>query len=332
MGTPYRVSLLAMMHPECTYIDGPIEKLEIEIANLKGLLIYRSRLHIYWLGMFVAVALYTTLIYCQTPAYAALIAAFFSLLLTHLTAISQLGTWLTHEISHCSGLKHYHRKIETLHSQIAALYGPAKRYQEQLEPGGFPGFLAVYADILCRTEFPCEIALPQRYACIKYSTKGRGKKISIRLYGKFLESLKSFDLESALSVETFLGVDIIQASTRSSVALQCAYLISLHTCQKINQIKPNVLSQIQTIGKNAWHLSSATRLSTHWSHLQDNLLNSAGHVFTDFQVSRPSSTFKKIATDYLDLVKYTKQNKQKYNSNFPSELTYLEKDNAHSMV
>lgn len=308
MGTPYRASLLTMLHPECTFIDEAVAKIESDIAEVRDKLIKRSRLHIYWLGILLSLLIITFLILSTSPSTAALLAAFFPIPAAHFVAKSPKGLLMTSRISHWPGFRKYHKRIEVLHEKIAELYEPAKRYQAQLEPEGFPGLLAVYSDVLGQPEFPCKITLDQRRTSIAYSRKGEGQKISIRAYGQLLQSLKLFDFEAFLSTKPAPGVDILQALTRSSVALQCAYLISRHIGYQAHRLEPSVVGQLHVIGLNAWHLSNSSKLSTQWTHTQNNLFDGAGRVFTAFEESPKAR--QESAENYLNLVARVKLNNQ----------------------
>jgi hypothetical protein len=78
MGTPYRASLLTMLHPECTFIDSAVTEIESDIAAVRDKLIKRSRLNIYWLGILSSLVIITFLVLSTSPSTAALVAAFFS--------------------------------------------------------------------------------------------------------------------------------------------------------------------------------------------------------------------------------------------------------------
>jgi hypothetical protein len=308
MGTPYRASLLTMLHPECTFIDSAVTEIESDIAAVRDKLIKRSRLNIYWLGILSSLVIITFLVLSTSPSTAALVAAFFPIPAAHFVARSPKGLLMTSRISHWPGFRKYHKRIEALHGKIADLYEPAKRYQAQLEPEGFPGLLAVYSDVLGLPDFPCEVARDKRLTSISYSQKGEGQKISIRVYGQLLQSLKLFDFEAFLSTKPTPGVDTLQALTRSSVALQCSYLISMHIAHQAHRLEPSVIGQLKIIGLNAWHLSNNSKLSTQWTHTQNNLFDSAGRVFTAFEES-PKARMES-AENYLNLVARVKLNNQ----------------------
>lgn len=308
MGKPYRASLLSMLHPECTFIDGIVSQLETNITVIRGQLVNRAKLHIYWFGILVSLVVFV-LVLSVTPLSAALVAAFFPIGITFALTRSVLGLGWIERLSQLNGLKKYHREIDDLHAEIASIYGKAKRYQARLEPVGIPGFLAVYGDILKSEFFACAIPRDQRIACVDQSTHGCGQQISTRIYGQLIQALKEFDFESYIRNGFSNGVDRIPAQARSSVALQCAYIIANYARKPTSDFDHYAILQIRTMGLNAWHISNNAKVSSQWHHLQSKLFECAGRVLNF--CAAPASLPLDITQDYLDLVLRAKsKNKQ----------------------
>jgi hypothetical protein len=308
MGKPYRASLLSMLHPECTFIDGTVSQLETHIAGIRSQLINRAKLHVYWFAILVSLVV-SALALSVTPLNAALVAAFFPIIAAFVFTKTATGLRCIERLSHLKGFKKYHQAIDELHGTIAGIYEKAKRYQSRLEPAGFPGFLAVYGDILRMEFFPCTIPREQRITCVEQSARGNGQQISTRVYGQLIQALKQFDFESHVNNGFSTGVDRIPARARSSVALQCAYIIATHAHKPQSHIDLFTFLHIRTIGLNAWHISNSAKVSSQWRHLQSRLFECAGQILS--VSADPSSLPKDITQDFLNLVlRATSKNKQ----------------------
>lgn len=307
MGTPYRISLLTMLRPERTYIESAVSNLESEICEVKGALLKRARLHIYWLGVLITLAIICISITTAVPSLAALGAAFFTLTATHYLAKSSRGTDFTRYITHWPGFGSYHKRLRDLESTIAKLYEPAKRYQALFELDSGPGLLSIYGDVITHSFFQCPVPKAQLIADVALSQRGEGRKIIVRRYGQIIQSLKEFDFN--LFIETkngSLGVDVLQARTRTSVALQCAYLIANHTHNRPPLQDTQVIRQLYFVGKNAWLTSSESGLPGQWTHTQNNLFVYAGQVFDKY--FNGESDIYDVSLEYLNLVKRVKAN------------------------
>jgi hypothetical protein len=304
MRTSYRISLLAMLRPECTYIESSISTLEAEMREVKSALLNRARLHIYWLGILLALIIIGIITTTVASPLAALAAAFFTLVLTHFIANSPRGADFTQLIMRWPGFGSYHNRLLDIETTIAKLYEPAKRYQAQLEIESGPGLLSIYGDVITHDFFQCPIPRDQLILDVELSQRGEGREISVRQYGQIIQSLKTFDFTLFIDSKNGLkGVDILQAKARTSIAIQCAYLLANQVHSKSLIMDASIIKQIYFVGKNAWLTSSEFGFPEQWTPTHHDLFSYAGQVFDKYFNGESN-----VSLEYLNLVKRVKAN------------------------
>lgn len=298
METPYRQSLINMLRPECTDIQAPVEVLKREIASLNCALQKRARLHIYWLGAFASFILFVVLSWIDVSTFAALVASFFPICLAHIIAPQRFSKTFIGYISRRQEFTNLHDAIQRNALEIERLISQAKRYQIKMEPEGTPGLLAIYSEIINKPYFKSSVPRQDRSSAVSLSIKGKGHEIDIMLYGAVLKSLKQFDFERYIKSKTLVGIDFLRAGSRSSIAIQCTYLIAEHVLGN-SKPSPETVKKAIIIGKNAFLSASDPGLPSSQSTPQSKIFSCAGRFLGSLNKNHISTNA--LATEYLCL-------------------------------